>query len=248
MLWELRFLRTIDLSHNELTGSISPAVGSLPNLEYLILNRNQLTGSIPSEIVKCKRLIALVAYGNSLSGPIPLNIGLLGASLRLLDLSFNHLSGPVPGSFGELARIEEVYLNHNRLTGPLPMTLEKLRQVKLLRLEENEFDNTVANAGSATVFADPEHDTWVEQQMQDWRHGLEFPSPATKARRRKREQQEQAKEMQQAKAAGEQAALDRKAVDLLPPAFRPASLKKSAGPPGSSLPSQPSNFPTSDGT
>ena len=41
---------SLDLSNNQLTGSIPPEIGNLTNLEYLYLYNNQLTGVIPESI------------------------------------------------------------------------------------------------------------------------------------------------------------------------------------------------------
>ena len=41
---------SLNLSYNELTGSIPPEIGYLTNLTYLYLNNNQLTGNIPESI------------------------------------------------------------------------------------------------------------------------------------------------------------------------------------------------------
>ena len=46
----------LDLSYGGLSGSISPEIGELINLERLDLSRNQLTGFIPSEIGNLTKL------------------------------------------------------------------------------------------------------------------------------------------------------------------------------------------------
>jgi serine/threonine protein kinase len=64
-------LKTLDMSDNQLTGSIPGSLGNLKNLNYLKLNNNSLSGVLPDSL-------------ESIDG------------LALVDLSFNNLSGPLP--------------------------------------------------------------------------------------------------------------------------------------------------------
>ena len=48
--YDIESTTEIDLSHNELTGSIPPEIGCLTNLINLYLSSNQLTGEIPQEV------------------------------------------------------------------------------------------------------------------------------------------------------------------------------------------------------
>ncbi|ONM29684.1 Protein NSP-INTERACTING KINASE 3, partial [Zea mays] len=64
-------LKTLDMSDNQLTGSIPGSLGNLKNLNYLKLNNNSLSGVLPDSIA-------------SIDG------------FALVDLSFNNLSGPLP--------------------------------------------------------------------------------------------------------------------------------------------------------
>jgi Leucine rich repeat len=63
----------LDLSRNELTGTLPSQLWGLPHLEYLFLNRNQLTGEIPSGISSSTNnhttnLQVLVLDKNSITG------------------------------------------------------------------------------------------------------------------------------------------------------------------------------------
>jgi len=51
---------TLDINHQELTGSIPPEIGCLTNLTSLFLGGNQLTGEIPSEIGNLTNLATLI--------------------------------------------------------------------------------------------------------------------------------------------------------------------------------------------
>jgi Leucine-rich repeat (LRR) protein len=87
----------LDLSNNQLTGSIPPEIGNLTNLTQLYLYHNQLTGSIPSEIGNLTNLTELNLYNNQLTGSIPSEIGNL-TNLIELNLYDNQLTGEIPES------------------------------------------------------------------------------------------------------------------------------------------------------
>jgi len=65
---------SLNLSYNELTGSIPPEIGNLTNLNFLYLGSNGLTGSIPSEIGNLTNLTHLDLSDNQLTGLIPESI------------------------------------------------------------------------------------------------------------------------------------------------------------------------------
>ena len=59
---------TLNLSNNQLTGSIPPEIGNLTNLTYLRLDDNQLTGPIPPEIGNLTNMTYLNLESNQLTG------------------------------------------------------------------------------------------------------------------------------------------------------------------------------------
>lgn len=85
----------ISLVLNRLTGELPPELGSLSNLEWLVLDDNRLTGEIPSELGGLSDLQELSLSNNQLSGEIPPELGRL-ADLRLLWFSDNQLTGCIP--------------------------------------------------------------------------------------------------------------------------------------------------------
>ncbi|XP_074284286.1 receptor-like protein EIX2 [Silene latifolia] len=91
-------------------------------LRYLVdidLSSNNLVGSIPVDITKISGLLSLNLSYNHLSGTIPVNIGGL-KSVVSLDLSNNKLGGSIPTSMGELYRLSHLNLSYNNLSGPIP--------------------------------------------------------------------------------------------------------------------------------
>ncbi|KAL3596961.1 hypothetical protein D5086_008598 [Populus alba] len=78
-----------------LSGTLSPTIGNLTNLQTVLLQSNNITGPIPAEIERLSKLHTLDLSDNFFTGKIPSSLGHL-RSLEYLDLSFNNLSGPVP--------------------------------------------------------------------------------------------------------------------------------------------------------
>ena len=119
------YVTQLDLHGNQLSGSISPKLGDLISLEYLILHNNQLTGSIPPELGSRTGLQALWLFSNQLSGSIPPALGNL-ASLRELYLHNNQLSGSIPPELGNLSNVQYLGLSDNPLGGTIPPALGSL--------------------------------------------------------------------------------------------------------------------------
>lgn len=113
ILPQLRRLNHLDLSMNQLTGTIPPAVFSLP-LNELHLQRNMFSGEVRPEGAVAIPTVDL-SY-NQLSGPIPPAL----ATAKRLYLNNNRFTGEVPEAFVEKllnATIQTLYLQHNFLTG-----------------------------------------------------------------------------------------------------------------------------------
>ncbi|XP_057990173.1 receptor-like protein EIX2 [Hevea brasiliensis] len=109
--------KSMDLSHNMLSGEIPREVTTLIGLTHLNLSNNYLKGAIPCDIGVMKSLNSLDLSSNQLSGTIPSGISDV-TYLEELNLSYNNLSGkvPSPNNFSAHAFIG----NHN-LCGP-PLT------------------------------------------------------------------------------------------------------------------------------
>ncbi len=129
VVFEDGHVKGIDLSGNNLVGTIPASLGSLTYLEYLNLNNNQLTGSIPAELGNLSNLETLYLSYNQLKDVIPGELGNL-TSLRELFLHNNHLSGAIPKELGNLANLEIFGLDSNLLIGPVPTELTKLTNLK----------------------------------------------------------------------------------------------------------------------
>ncbi|GLJ42025.1 hypothetical protein SUGI_0870150 [Cryptomeria japonica] len=120
--WDVEFvkvlfiLKCIDLSNNNLSGSIPPEMGSLQGLIALNLSRNHLSGRIPKTMGRMDQLESLDLSLNRLNGNIPLELQLL-SYLQFLNLSYNMLDGKVPRGGQFLTFVESSYLGNPKLSG-----------------------------------------------------------------------------------------------------------------------------------
>ena len=88
-------LSMLDLSDNQLSGSISTSIGNLTKLTVteLILLMNKLTSSLPLEINNLTNFISQQLGYNNFIGHLPQHICLAG-SLEYLGAINNHFTGP----------------------------------------------------------------------------------------------------------------------------------------------------------
>ena len=130
------------LYENHLTGSIPPEIGNLTHLEILGLIDNQFDGSIPVEIGNLTNLAALYLDQNQLSGTLPAEIGNL-TQLNRLSLAANQLTGEIPPEIGNLTNLHLLFLSDNQLSGRIPTEMGRLTKLKTLSLYNNALSDTV---------------------------------------------------------------------------------------------------------
>ncbi|XP_028795700.1 receptor-like protein EIX1 [Neltuma alba] len=116
----LRFMKTIDLSCNDLTGEIPSSIAALVALASLNLSRNHLKGCIPINMGQMERLESLDLSYNSLSGEIPISFSNL-SFLSMLNLAFNNLSGKIPTGTQLQSFNASGYIGNQGLCG-MPLT------------------------------------------------------------------------------------------------------------------------------
>ncbi|XP_047155647.1 receptor-like protein EIX2 [Vigna umbellata] len=135
----LHFMTLIDMSSNNLSGTIPPQMFSLIGLHSLNLSNNKLAGEIPNEIGNMKNLESLDFSTNQLGGEIPQSLSTL-SFLSYLNLSFNDLTGKIPlgtqlQGFSALS-----YMGNHDLCGP-PLTkicFQDDNNTQLLDKDENQ--------------------------------------------------------------------------------------------------------------
>ncbi len=141
-LGNLVHLQSLDLSHNNLTGSIPEELGNLTNLKSLDLSWNHLTGSIPGGLSNLINLQSLDLSSNGLSGGVLPELSHL-TNLQTLDLHGNPLEASLPPQFGNLVKLQSLDLSYTRLTGSIPSELANLTSLQTLNLGNNQLTGSI---------------------------------------------------------------------------------------------------------
>ncbi|KAJ0558153.1 putative non-specific serine/threonine protein kinase [Helianthus annuus] len=148
-LGNCRHLLELLLNDNKLTGKIPPRILQLSSLSITLnLSQNNLFGSLPTEVGDLKMLTALDLSYNNLSGNIPSSLGSCG-SLSSLSLKGNLFQGMIPPSSSSLKGLIELDISDNNLSGQIPRFLERFL-LEYLNLSYNDFEGEVPQLG---VFA-----------------------------------------------------------------------------------------------
>ncbi|MCD9644782.1 hypothetical protein HAX54_033216 [Datura stramonium] len=136
-------LTDLDISKNNLNGTIPSCMGDMNQLTTLALDNNQLIGQFPDFWGKLPYLYWIDMSENHLSGQIPGSLGSL-SYLRFLRLSGNNLSGELPPSLRNCTRMISIDLSNNQLSGLIPAWLgETMRSLLILSVRNNRFSGPI---------------------------------------------------------------------------------------------------------
>ncbi|XP_010910388.1 protein NSP-INTERACTING KINASE 3 [Elaeis guineensis] len=113
------YVSALGMPSQSLSGTLSPGIGNLTNLQSVLLQNNVISGPIPTDIGKLEKLQTLDLSSNQFDGGIPISLGEL-KNLNYLRLNNNSLSGPCPDSFSNIKGLTLLDLSFNNLSGSLP--------------------------------------------------------------------------------------------------------------------------------
>ncbi|KAF5460878.1 hypothetical protein F2P56_020717 [Juglans regia] len=135
-------LTNLYIQASGLKGPIPPLdlLGKLTDLRISDLNGSDHDVTFPLKNISVPQWQILILRNCNLTGPLPDQIFLPSngtTEFQTLDLSFNSLSGVIPGSFENLSTVGNIYLTHNLLTGRIPAWI--LNSRKAIDLSFNNF-------------------------------------------------------------------------------------------------------------
>ncbi|MED6168861.1 Protein NSP-INTERACTING KINASE 3 [Stylosanthes scabra] len=116
----------LGMPSQNLSGTLSPSVGNLTNLQSVLLQNNAISGQIPAAIGSLEKL-------------------------QTLDLSNNDFSGEIPNSLGGLKNLNYLRLNNNSFTGPCPQSLSNIEGLTLLDLSYNNLSGSLPRIPARTL-------------------------------------------------------------------------------------------------
>ncbi|XP_017647777.2 receptor like protein 28-like [Gossypium arboreum] len=136
-------LQILDLSHNNLSGTIPRCLGNLSDsLEFLNLKKNKFYGTIPPTFAKGCQLSNLNLNGNLLEGPLTPSI-LNCNGLEVLDLGNNKINDTFPHWLGSLPQLQVLVLKSNHMHGSLCVNSSKsspvFSKIQIFDLSSNYF-------------------------------------------------------------------------------------------------------------
>ncbi|TYJ38672.1 hypothetical protein E1A91_A04G007800v1 [Gossypium mustelinum] len=143
LICNVTFLQILDLSHNNLSGTIPQCFGNLSDsLGFLNLKKNKFYGTIPLTFAKGCQLSNFNLNGNLLEGPLTPSI-FNCKGLEVLDLGNNKINDTFPHLLGSLPQLQVLVLKSNHMHGSLCVNSSKsspfFSKIQIFDLSSNYF-------------------------------------------------------------------------------------------------------------
>ncbi|XP_062183372.1 receptor kinase-like protein Xa21 isoform X2 [Phragmites australis] len=131
-------LNMFSCASNNIEGHIPSQFATLSGLQYLVLSENKLSGRFPQPVLNLSNLVQFRASLNGLSGDVPSNIGNSLPNLQVLTLAVNFFHGHIPSGLTNASRLSSIDISRNKFTGVVPSSIGKLSKLSWLNLELNK--------------------------------------------------------------------------------------------------------------
>jgi len=130
-------LSVLQLSHNSISGTISPQWGNLTFLNFVFADQNYISGTIPQSFLGINSLRVLELPMNLISGSIPSLAAHHHAQLLDLSLGDNRITGSIPSNISTYKSLAGLNLTNNYITGTIPDAITTLPVLNYLYLSSN---------------------------------------------------------------------------------------------------------------
>ncbi|KAL8511522.1 hypothetical protein ACS0TY_018067 [Phlomoides rotata] len=141
-LGSLSFLISLDLGYNHFSGTLPREFSLLRRLKFISLKVNNFTGGIPPWFGLLSKLEHLSLRNNSFNGFIPPSLSNL-SNLNFLDFSFNDLHGEIPQELGRLHNLQLLSMQFNHLSGVIPSAIYNVSTLQAIAFTSNELSGTL---------------------------------------------------------------------------------------------------------
>ncbi|GKV50135.1 hypothetical protein SLEP1_g56847 [Rubroshorea leprosula] len=150
-LLAFKFLISLELPLNYLTGPLPAWIGNLSTLQQLNIAANAFSGSIPTELGNLKELTALFLVVNNFSGTLPPELGNL-VKLEQLFIDSCGVGGEIPSTFAYLLNMRVMSASDNPFTGKIPDFIGNWTKLTALRLEGDSFEGPIPSSFSKLTY------------------------------------------------------------------------------------------------
>ncbi|XP_058202185.1 receptor-like protein 7 [Rhododendron vialii] len=141
-----------DASNNALTRAIPQSICQKNSLRMLDLSNNNLNGTIPPCLASSSEdLLILNLSCNSLHGSIPSTFT-MNSQLVMIDVGHNQLQGLVPRSLANCVMLECLIFQNNQIEDTFPSWLGDLPKLELLILGSNKFHGDIGYPQNNSMF------------------------------------------------------------------------------------------------
>ncbi|CAN1829339.1 Phytosulfokine receptor 2 [Linum perenne] len=131
-------LKQLHLDSNMISGALPRSLYSLPALQQLSISNNNFSGELGGELSKLSNLTTFLVYGNRLSGQIPDVFHNL-TKLEQFDAHSNSFSGPLPSTLSSCSKLRVLDLRNNSMSGPIDLNFSSMPFLNILDLATNRF-------------------------------------------------------------------------------------------------------------
>jgi Leucine-rich repeat (LRR) protein len=146
---DLKYLENFNVFQNNLKGQFPSELFKIPTIKHINISFNKFTGHLPESISLATCLVSLELFMNQFSGKLPNNIDGL-KNLEILSLFNNNFEGNLPLGMYNLKNLKELLLNSNFFIGELDKNIANLTELENLSLFDNQLKGTIPSLEKLT--------------------------------------------------------------------------------------------------